>query len=279
MRMCVCVCVRTFKCICMVVSRCRGLGPPSGIPSSGLCFCWPPTTSSSNARPPVSQFLLFVLVWPVPRGVFVIPRAGFLVCFYKSIYRHLGNTLPVLRSNTCVQIFSKSVIRRISPGNVVRILRAPPSDIVAPFTAGASLFTAVTAPPPPPPGTSAPPTGTSTEVRPPCCIIAEECPPCGILNARAPLRPPTDISARCGAPPGIRGGTPGSGAPPDGIEGAPPGGMEGGPPGGTGAGTPAPRGPPPPGGMGWLGRGCGGCCAAASAALEVVVESVGGGDS
>ena len=33
----------------MVVSRCRGIGPPSGIPSSGLCFCWPPTTSSANA--------------------------------------------------------------------------------------------------------------------------------------------------------------------------------------------------------------------------------------
>jgi len=33
----------------MVVSRCRGIGPPSSIPSSGLCFCWPPTTSSSNS--------------------------------------------------------------------------------------------------------------------------------------------------------------------------------------------------------------------------------------
>jgi len=26
----------------MVVSRCRDIGPPSGFPSSGLCFCWPP---------------------------------------------------------------------------------------------------------------------------------------------------------------------------------------------------------------------------------------------
>jgi len=26
----------------MVVSRCRGIGPPSGISSSGLCFCWLP---------------------------------------------------------------------------------------------------------------------------------------------------------------------------------------------------------------------------------------------
>jgi len=32
----------------LFVSRCRGIGPPSGNPSSGLCFCWPPTTSSSN---------------------------------------------------------------------------------------------------------------------------------------------------------------------------------------------------------------------------------------
>jgi len=26
----------------MIVSRCRGIGPPSGIPSSGLCFGWLP---------------------------------------------------------------------------------------------------------------------------------------------------------------------------------------------------------------------------------------------
>ena len=25
----------------MVVSRCVGIGPPSGIPSLGRCFCWP----------------------------------------------------------------------------------------------------------------------------------------------------------------------------------------------------------------------------------------------
>jgi len=30
----------------MVESRCRGIGPPSGIPSPRLCFCWLPTTSS-----------------------------------------------------------------------------------------------------------------------------------------------------------------------------------------------------------------------------------------
>ena len=33
---------------------------------------------------------------PRPRshGLRVIPRAVFLACFYKSIYRHLGNTPP-----------------------------------------------------------------------------------------------------------------------------------------------------------------------------------------
>jgi len=66
--------------------------PPVFLPQD--CFCWPPTTSSANARPPVSQFLRFVLVWPVPREVSVIPRAVFLACFYKSIYRRLGNTPP-----------------------------------------------------------------------------------------------------------------------------------------------------------------------------------------
>jgi len=35
----------------MVVSRCRGIGPPSGIPSSGLCFCWP-TDYVVVQRPP-----------------------------------------------------------------------------------------------------------------------------------------------------------------------------------------------------------------------------------
>jgi len=42
----------------IVVSRCRGIGPPSGIPSSGLCFCWlpifvviqPQTSASQRAR-------------------------------------------------------------------------------------------------------------------------------------------------------------------------------------------------------------------------------------
>jgi len=59
----------------MVVSRCRGIGPPSGIPSSGLCFCWLPiyvVIQLSPTRVPVSSVLL---VWPVPRGVSVIPRA------------------------------------------------------------------------------------------------------------------------------------------------------------------------------------------------------------
>jgi len=42
----------------MVVSRCRGIGPSSGIPSSGLCVCWLPifvaiqlqTSASPRAR-------------------------------------------------------------------------------------------------------------------------------------------------------------------------------------------------------------------------------------
>ena len=34
------VCVAIY--LYMVVSRCRVIGPPSGIPSSGLCFCWLP---------------------------------------------------------------------------------------------------------------------------------------------------------------------------------------------------------------------------------------------
>jgi len=53
----------------MVVSRCLGIGPPSGI-SSLVCLSL--------------------------RGVSVIPRAVSLSCFYKSIYRHLGSTPPCL---------------------------------------------------------------------------------------------------------------------------------------------------------------------------------------
>jgi len=34
---------RTVVAGCFIgISRCRGIGPPSGIPSSGLCFCWLP---------------------------------------------------------------------------------------------------------------------------------------------------------------------------------------------------------------------------------------------
>jgi len=74
---------------CMVVSRCRGIGPPSGIPSPGLCFCWPPTTLSSN-----------------------VSRAGFLsfpepFSLRVSISRSTGISgipLPVLLSNTCIYV-------------------------------------------------------------------------------------------------------------------------------------------------------------------------------
>jgi len=49
-------CIHTY--IYMVKSRCRVIGPPSGIPSSGLCFCWLPifvaiqlqTSASPRAR-------------------------------------------------------------------------------------------------------------------------------------------------------------------------------------------------------------------------------------
>jgi len=71
----------------MVVSRCKGIGPPSGIPSSGLCFCWLPifvVIQLPPTRVPVSSV---VLVWPVLRGVSVIPRAVSLrVSISQSLY-------------------------------------------------------------------------------------------------------------------------------------------------------------------------------------------------
>jgi len=65
----------------MVVSRCRGIGPPSGIPSSGLCFCWLPNSSASNTRPPVPSFLCCVGVACPARGFCHSPRR-FIACFY-----------------------------------------------------------------------------------------------------------------------------------------------------------------------------------------------------
>jgi len=34
----------------LVVSRCLGIGPPSGIPSLGRCFCWPTISVASPHR-------------------------------------------------------------------------------------------------------------------------------------------------------------------------------------------------------------------------------------
>jgi len=68
----------------MVVSRCRGIGPPpSGIPSSGLCFCWPPTTSSCRHPTPARPFpIFFCLCWcGLSRAGFLSFPAPFFFCF------------------------------------------------------------------------------------------------------------------------------------------------------------------------------------------------------
>jgi len=57
----------------MVVSRCLGIGPPSGIPPLGRCFCWPPIFVASQQTQPSA----------------------------RSIYRHLGNTPPSLYCRIC----------------------------------------------------------------------------------------------------------------------------------------------------------------------------------
>jgi len=57
----------------MVVSRCRGIGPPSGIPSPGLFFFAADLRRHPTSRVSISQSA---------------------ECFCKSIYRHLGNTPP-----------------------------------------------------------------------------------------------------------------------------------------------------------------------------------------
>jgi len=83
----------------MVVSRCRGIGPPSGIPSSGLCFCWLPifvVIQLPPTRVPVSSVLL---MWPVPREVSVIPRAVSLCVSISQSTGILGIPLPGLLSN------------------------------------------------------------------------------------------------------------------------------------------------------------------------------------
>jgi len=55
----------------MVVSRCGGIGPPSGIPPLGRCFCWPTNFVASQHPPTRPQFLLFC--WCA------CPCAGFLL--------------------------------------------------------------------------------------------------------------------------------------------------------------------------------------------------------
>ena len=94
-----CVTPSFSVCLYMVVSRCRGIGPPSVIPSSGLCFCWLPifvVIQLPPTRVPVSSV---VLVWPVPRGVSVIPRAVSLRVSISRSTGILGIPLPALLSN------------------------------------------------------------------------------------------------------------------------------------------------------------------------------------
>jgi len=71
----------------MLVSRCRGIGPPSGIPSSGLCFCWLPIC------------VVIQLQTSVPRGVSIIPRAVSLRVYISQSTGILGIPLPALLSN------------------------------------------------------------------------------------------------------------------------------------------------------------------------------------
>ena len=44
----------------MVVSRCLGIGPPSGIPSLGRYFCWPTNFAASHLgnTPPSLYYLI-----------------------------------------------------------------------------------------------------------------------------------------------------------------------------------------------------------------------------
>jgi len=77
----------------MVISRCRCIGPPSSGIVLGTLFLLAADLRRYPISAPTPSFFCCVGV-PVPRGVSVIPRAVSLSCFYKSIYRHLGNTPP-----------------------------------------------------------------------------------------------------------------------------------------------------------------------------------------
>jgi len=124
----------------MVVSRCRGIGPPSGFPSSGLCFCWPPTTSSSNAcsTRPRRDLDLTVLDSP-SRQLATCPRGA---STQASAAGRRAAALPVLLSKTShhpssprrkfhhfccvsVQVPEKEALK--NPLGVLRRLREIPS--------------------------------------------------------------------------------------------------------------------------------------------------------
>ena len=58
----------------MVVSRCLGIGPPSGIPPLGRCFCGPPIFVVSQHPPTRPSFFCFVGVPVLARGFCHSPR-------------------------------------------------------------------------------------------------------------------------------------------------------------------------------------------------------------
>jgi len=84
----------------MVVSRCRGNGPPSsGIVLRTLFFVDCRSTSS------------FLLVWPVPRVFFVIPRAVSLRVSISQCTGILGIPLPALLSNIAITNIARSILQ------------------------------------------------------------------------------------------------------------------------------------------------------------------------
>ena len=55
----------------MVVSRCLGIGTPSGIPSLGRCFCWPTNFVASHTPPS-----LYCLIPIQPPKAFGVPTSA-----------------------------------------------------------------------------------------------------------------------------------------------------------------------------------------------------------
>jgi len=105
---CVCVCIQVYVCmlVCLYVCACtrgRCYGCISMLRywssrrySTLRTLVLLAADFSSSVPTPAHQFPVssVVLVWPVhARGFCHSPRR-FLACFYKSIYRHLGNTPP-----------------------------------------------------------------------------------------------------------------------------------------------------------------------------------------